>query len=82
MVTTTCKFCGKIDLKIVNNVAKCDICKRLNKDPIPDDFKNQSNLNKFIKTKKRKRFENEMKLKRVKMKQLKLKSANKCEGLS
>ncbi len=52
METTTCRKCGKIDLPIQvigdTYYSFCTICCIKTKNPIPDDFKNQSKLTGFF----------------------------------
>jgi hypothetical protein len=52
MQTTTCKKCGKFDLPIQLDkdiyYCFCPICQIKIKNPIPDDFENQSKLTAFF----------------------------------
>jgi PHP family Zn ribbon phosphoesterase len=48
MQTTTCKKCGKFDLPIKANTSYCPICCIKIKNPIPDNFENQSKLSEFF----------------------------------
>jgi hypothetical protein len=52
MSTTTCRKCGKIDLPIQKENDRtysfCTICFIRTKNPIPDDFENQSKLTTFF----------------------------------